>query len=235
MSRKKLIVTAIVLTLILAIGGILAYFTSTDTKTNRFKMGNVGITVNETNFPGDPSDPTNKVPVVPNKEIPKNPTVTNNGDGDVYAFVTVKIPRAEVKTSANGVATEQDLFTVRKITDATTGETDPGINDGWLPVGNPEVITENDKSFTLYVYAYATEEETVKKLTPLAKNATTTTPVFDKVKFAGVVETQSGTGSLQGTDLDVVVSGYGIQTEGLESDVPATVWPLVIDQYATAE
>lgn len=223
MSRKKLIVTAIVLTLILAIGGILAYFTSTDTKTNRFKMGNVGISVNETNFPGDPSDPNNKVPVVPNEEIAKNPTVTNNGDGDVYAFVVVEIPRATVKTSTTGAATEIDLFTVRKITNATTGATADGINDGWVLVD-----TVDNDTYMSYVYAYGTSS----KLTPLAKNATTPA-VFDKVKFAGVVETESGSGSLQGQNLEVTVSGYGIQTEGLESDVPATVWPLVAQQYTT--
>ena len=223
MSRKKLIVTAIVLTLILAIGGILAYFTSTDTKVNRFKMSNVGISVNETSFPGDPSDPNNKVPVVPDQEIPKNPTVTNNGDGEVYAFVVVDIPRATVKTSVSGAATEIDLFTVRKITNASTGETADGINDGWVLVDT----TDND-TYMSYIYAYGTSS----KLTALAKDATTPA-VFDYVKFASVVETENGTGSLQGTNLEVKVSGYGIQTEGLESDVPATVWPLVSEQYTT--
>ena len=45
MSRKKLILTAIILALVLAIGGILAYFTDVDTKVNKFKMGNVDIEV----------------------------------------------------------------------------------------------------------------------------------------------------------------------------------------------
>lgn len=220
MSRKKLIVTAIVLTLILAIGGILAYFTSTDTKVNRFKMSNVGITVNETEFPGDPSDPTNKVPIVPNQEIPKNPTVTNNGDGEVYAFVNVKIPRAEVKTSANGNPEEIDLFT-------TLGDSGEAINDNWKLVKS-DVIEENSQSFTSYVYAYVDGED---KLAPLTTGASTN-PVFDAVKFAGVVETEGGDESLQGTDLNVTVSGYGIQKEGLDSDDPATVWPLVVEQYS---
>ena len=50
MSRKKLIITAIVLALVLAIGGILAYFTDVDTKINKFTMGNVDIEVLEPLF-----------------------------------------------------------------------------------------------------------------------------------------------------------------------------------------
>ena len=45
MNRKKLIITAIILVLILIIGGILAYFTDVETKTNKFKMGGANITV----------------------------------------------------------------------------------------------------------------------------------------------------------------------------------------------
>lgn len=225
MSRKKLIVTAIVLTLILAIGGILAYFTSTDTKVNRFKMSNVGITVDEGDFPGNTADENNTVPVVPNEEIVKAPTVTNEGDGDVYAFIRVEIPCKEVKTSPTGSATEIPLFTVRHITDATTGATADGIDStNWVQVGEATKVGSN----MVYVYAYGTST----KLTALSKNERTE-PVFDKVKFAGVIETgdEDETDSLQGQKLEVTVSGYGIQTEGLESDVPSAVWPLVVNQY----
>lgn len=107
MSRKKLILTAIVLVLVLAIGGILAYFTDVQTRHNKFKTGMVDIEVDEPSWPGQPVpnpeyDPeTNpdvpqtidpEVPVVPGQEVPKDPQVVNKGDGQVYAFVEVTIP-----------------------------------------------------------------------------------------------------------------------------------------------
>ena len=83
MSRKKLIITAIVLALVLAIGGILAYFTDVDTKINKFTMGNVDIEVLEPSWPGEEGVKD----IVPNQEVNKDPQVKNKGSNDIYAFV----------------------------------------------------------------------------------------------------------------------------------------------------
>ena len=87
MSRKKLILTAIILALVLAIGGILAYFTDVDTKVNKFKMGNVDIEVIEPSWPGNPDTPGEEdkpvEDIVPNQEIPKDPQIINKGSNDI--------------------------------------------------------------------------------------------------------------------------------------------------------
>lgn len=226
MSRKKLIITAIILALVVAIGGILAYFTDVQTKTNRFKMGDVNILVDEPNWPGDPDDPNDEVPVVPNQETPKDPQITNQGDGEVYAFVKVTVPVASVKVGDATTATPTELFTFRHITTPAQGTTPAvtadGINSGWTLVSKtPTTLSATTTSVT-YVYAYGSATE----LTALQKNQTTT-PIFDAVKFADVTETEHTTTGVQGKSYEVVVKGYGIQADGLGSNVPATVWPLV--------
>ena len=218
MSRKRLVLTAIVLVLILAIGGILAYFTDVQTKTNRFKTGEVKIEVTEPNFPGDPDDPTSKVPVTPNQEIEKDPLVTNKGDGEVYAFVEVTIPVANVKVGSATTAAPTQLFTTLK-EDGTAG-----VNDGWVLVSQTPATADFTSSTTsvTYVYAYGTATQ----LTALTKNQATT-KLFNKVKFADVTETDYSASGIQNSDFEVVVNGYGIQKDGLSSAKPSEVWPNV--------
>lgn len=220
MSRKRLVLTAIVLVLILAIGGILAYFTDVQTKTNRFKTGEVKIEVTEPSWPGNPTnpgDPETEVPVTPNQEIAKDPLVTNRGDGEVYAFVEVTIPVANVKVGDATAAAPTQLFTL--LDENGTA----GINSGWVLVSKtPETLSATTENVT-YVYAYGTSTA----LTPLAKDVATAKPVFSKVKFADVKENDYSTSGIQGKSYEVVVNGYGIQKEGLTSAKPSDVWPSV--------
>ena len=227
MNRKKIIAAAIVLVLVLAIGGILAYFTDVKTESNKFKMGSVSIVVDE---PGWPKGET--VDIVPGQEVDKDPLVINKGDGNVYAFVEVIIPRASVKVGNATQPALTELFTLRHITDATTGATAEGINAGWVEIESAKVETPTTVT---HVFAYGTATQ----LTPIAAPTPAATPgeeptyqqstkVFDKVKFVDVKETAHGqTGSIQGNDYEVVVRGYGIQADGLSSKVPSEVWPSV--------
>ena len=226
MSRKKLIITAIILVLVLAIGGILAYFTDVQTKTNKFKMGTVEIEVTEPSWPGDENTP---VDIVPEQEIAKDPTVTNKGDGEVYAFAEVTIPCETVKIGDATTATLTELFTLlHNVTDDTTGEVtkESGINPAWAQVGTKTAVYDETDDTKIVGYTYVYAYGTATKLTGLTKNESTP-PVFDYVKFADVTEDSATTNSIQGSNFEVVVSGYGIQADGLESDDPATVWALV--------
>lgn len=205
MSRKKLVLTAIVLILILAIGGILAYFTDVETKTNTFQMGNIDIIVEEPSWPGNDE----VVNIIPNQEVPKDPQITNNGTNDVYAFVKVVVPYENVTLEGQSAKTEQELFTYT-------------VNEGWVEVGAAEKNT-TDKTVT-HVYAYAEGSE----VKALLKNETTPA-VFDKIKFVNMKETEFTNSAVQSQELNVVVSGYGIQTTdlGTESKVPADIWSLL--------
>ena len=246
MSRKKLVLTAIVLVLVLAIGGILAYFTDVQTRHNKFKTGMVDVEVDEPSWPGqpidnpnyDPTDPNSpekidpEVPVVPGQEIPKDPQVVNKGDGKVYAFVEVTVPVRNVKVGNATNAAPTPLFTLRHITDSTTNPVT--VADGYnttdwaLIKQEPETITSETTSVK-YVFAYGTSSA-LKAIDGKTVSGNTTTyartaPVFDKVKFVDVTETEySSNSQIQNQSFEVEVKGYGIQIDGLSSTTPLTVW-----------
>lgn len=238
MSRKKLIITAIVLVLILAIGGILAYFTDSETKTNKFKMGGASITVTEPSWPND--DPDDPVDIVPGQKVAKDPIVTNNGAGEVYAFVEVTIPKETVIVGTQTTASLQELFTTQYISTPAQGQTPAvytdGINPAWVLVSSrnnnaePAEGSEPAKpASTTYVYAYGTKanETAPIVLTALSNTAgeNATPAVFDQVTFVDVKEGDpTAATSIQGKNFQVVVKGYGIQTDGLESDDAATIF-----------
>ena len=232
MSRKKLIITSVVLALILLIGGILAYFTDVETKTNKFKMGGANITVTEPHFPGDENTP---VDIVPGKEVSKDPIVTNVGDGEVYAFVEVTIPKANVKIGSQTSPSEQLLFKTNYIADASGSAPvyAEGINPEWVLIRTTQnAASGTTPASTTFVYAYGAKVGTSDEvtLTPLAKTEHTPA-VFDSVTFAEVVEdnaTLAATSyeSIQGKDYNVVVTGYGIQTEGLETTDAGEIFDL---------
>lgn len=245
MSRKKLIITAIILTLVLAIGGILAYFTDVQTKTNTFKMGNVEIEVDEGDFPDE-----GESNVMPGMEFNKSPKVINKGTTPVYAFVEVTIPYDTVKVGNAATATENELFELLHISGQTTAV---GINSGWKSVNftgstetstgsgvyvkrTPESSTVTTRGTDTYVYAYVGNGTDLKALAGKANDQATqgeeTNTLFDKVRFIDVSENDPDNSTIQGQSFDVVVSGYGIQTtelglEGSDATDPAKVWPLV--------
>lgn len=251
MSRKKIISVAIILALIIAIGGILAYFTDVKTKTNQFKMGKIEIEVDEGDFPPD------GVPnVIAGVEFNKSPKVINKGTVPVYAFVEVTIPYDTVKVGAETTASEKELFEMLHI---TTGDTTAvGINAGWKSVnftGSTETSTgsgiyvkrthqaatdtepeDTTRGLATYVFAYVGDGTTLKalagKANESAEKGEETNTLFDKVRFIDVTETTPENSRIQGKTFNVTVSGYGIQTtelglEGADATNPDKVWPLV--------
>lgn len=220
MSRKKLIITAIILALVLAIGGILAYFTDVEEKENTFKTGKVDIEVIEENWPGNPDTPggtPKTVDIVPGQTVAKDPLVKNNGEGTVYAFVEIEVPKAKYKlVGENEISnTARPLFKLLK--GASAAAAVEGINDGWTLLSTDD--TAADK--IVYVYGYKTASET-KVLTGLAKN-TSTPKAFNYVKFADVDEDSNtpAADSIQNKEYTVKVNGYGIQTDGLPEGATA--------------
>ena len=101
MKRKNIFAIALSLALaaVLAVGATLAYFTSQDATQNTFTMGNVAITLDETN--ANPNAPTgsgrvteNTYNVYPGLIVDKDPTVTNVGSNDAWI-------RAKIVVKAN--------------------------------------------------------------------------------------------------------------------------------------
>lgn len=99
MKKKTILVAAIAVMLVaaLVVGGTLAYFTDTDTKTNTFTVGKVDITLNEKGADGKDFVPNQKLfpGTQTQNNIAKIVTVTNNKDSeDAYLWAEIWIPSA---------------------------------------------------------------------------------------------------------------------------------------------
>lgn len=166
----------------LVVGGALAFFSDTETKTNTFTV----ITssdfdkdgwVTEPEWDKTPEDHTN---IVPGQVITKDPTVTNGTSTDAWTYLKVEVPRATFKTTGEATATEQDFFTFE-------------ANAGWTSVSDtttPDMHT--------FVYALG------NGATPAKPNAKGT--LFDEVTYADVANGQNTPKSL-----DIKVTGYIVQ------------------------
>lgn len=85
MSKKTwILISCLVLSLTLGLGGSLAYLTDSDTKVNTFTMGNVDITLNENFQQGSQ--------FVPGKDIEKEAWIENTGSNEAYVWMTVALP-----------------------------------------------------------------------------------------------------------------------------------------------
>ena len=141
MSRKKLVAVAIVLALILLIGGMLAYFTDTDTATNVFTIGdNVEISLSENTewvlSSGTTYTNENANGIHPGTTVTKAPVINNDSTTTgAYVFAEIIVPcYATTGTTANA-----PLFTFTK-------------NDGWTLINTPAV--DASTKTIKYVYAY---------------------------------------------------------------------------------
>ena len=195
MNKKKTILAAVVLLLVFVVGGAIAYFTDTDEKTNTFTIGSVDISLSEPNWVA-----ANGQNVMPGQNIAKDPTITNDSTTNpAYVFAKVVIP-------CSSDTTPIEAFTL------TT------IGSGWnlMTNGTCTLNTDTNKYEATKIYNYGSNSA----MTSLAAGSSTT-PVFSSVTVNNAIDgTQTG---LDG-NLDVVVTAYGIQADGLASTAPADVW-----------
>lgn len=133
-TKKALLLSLCAVMLVTAsVLGTMAYLTSTDEVVNTFTVGNVAITLDETDVdnstPGENDrDKANEYKLMPGKEYVKDPIVHVDADSeDCYLFVKV----------ANEIADIEDTKTVLE----QMGE------HGWVAVDGAEgvyVYTQND-------------------------------------------------------------------------------------------
>ena len=112
MSKKKTIAVAIILALVLIIGGMLAYFTDTDTTTNVFVLGDkVEIDLTEPAWDALADTNNNDIPDVaegihPGTKVAKDPTITNESETTpAYVFAEIVVPCYD--SDGNGTADNQ--------------------------------------------------------------------------------------------------------------------------------
>lgn len=227
MSRKKLIITGVILALVALIGGMLAYFTDvTETKVNTFEVGNVKITLTEPAWTAAVQAEAKNL--TPGKELAKDPTITNTGNAPAYVFVKVEVPSIAVINSGN--TTYEPAFSY-------------DLKSDWKEITTSDTVTSvttaNGKF--VHIYAYATDANTIKAL---AKAGSST--VFDKVKFIEnhtsikadeltVDGTRTEDGIIISSSMDINVTGYAIQTTELGSEVttPADIYAALIADLTT--
>ncbi len=197
MSKKKGIAVAIVLLLVLLIGGMLAYFTDTDEETNTFTIGGaVNIELTENSWVTGAGDN-----VHPGKTIPKDPTIHNESNTTpAYVFMKVTVPCYQ---AGSNVDTEIFSYTV---------------NSAWTEI-SASSIDQTSKTKT-YVYAYGTSTA----MTALAANASTPA-LFSNVTVASTMTSAQATTAP--ANPNIVVKGYGIQIDGLgDNDTPTEIFAL---------
>ncbi len=90
-KRKNITTFIIILIILVVIGGVYAYLTSTDTKTNIFTLGRVKIELTESNFV-----PANAQNIRPGDQIAKDPKITNIGTNSAYVYIKVLNPLVEL-------------------------------------------------------------------------------------------------------------------------------------------
>ncbi len=143
MKKKRTIIAALFLMLIMLIGGTVSFLTDTKTTTNTFTIGNVSIQLTEPNW-----NSTNAQNLMPGAVVAKDPTITNLSTTNP-AFVFMKV---EGPCSTDTTPLEALTYTV---------------NNGWVEIGTGACDATTHKVIRVYAYG------TASAMTELAASGST--------------------------------------------------------------
>lgn len=219
-NLKKAGVAAGALCFMLAVGGVMAYFTDKDEKTNFFSVGEVAIDLREERWDRLPDNNNNDVPdeaenMVPGKTIDKDPQVTNVGSNAAYIFLTVNIPCQELQT-VNQDGTKNE----RKMTDLFFYET----YLCWKHLGECMTTDTVGRDSRKHLYAYVDKEGKCQSVKP----EEVTKPLFEKISMVNLMEGEG----LEKQPFDVQIEAYAIQSECLpdETKDAGEIWKIITNQ-----
>lgn len=191
--KKKItaIFLCVALVAIAIVGASLAYFTDTKTAENTFTMGDVKITLDETNVNGEGRTDKNTYNTYPGAVVKKDPIVHNTGSN--AAYIRAKVEVKDWATNCTKYPTNADGKKEMEKTLADLLTT--GLGAGWSVVDVKPV--GNDVTFVL-MYA--------DKLAAGAE----TTAMFEKVNVP--------TGLQNGQEFGTIkVTAEAIQTDGFDT------------------
>lgn len=225
--KKKMLkgtIAGLGLAAILTTGGLLAYFTDTDSQTNKFVVGKITVDLHEPEWEKYPDADKDGVPdpaedMTPNKTIKKDPTVTNTGINDQFIFVTIQVPcRSIIAANADGTRKPEALTDLYSYT----------VNQNWTKLGTYDVRDGYGVVAHKYLYAFAKENA----CTALEANKSTN-PVFSEVTFVNAIEGQG----LEEESFEMPIEVYAIQTSDLDGGktAPMDVWKVYSNQNSIAE
>lgn len=195
--KKKILVAClcVALAVLTVAGTTLAYLTSKDTVTNTFTVGNVRITMDETDVDNSTEDATrdqnNSYKLMPGQTYTKDPIIHVDANSeDCYLFVTVDNQIAAIEaTGDTAVAKQMEA-------------------KGWKAV---------EGQANLYVYVGTTAGAS----DPLAVTKGTNVAVFEKI----VVSDDATNDDLNKVDnKNIVVNAYAVQAEGFTNKTAADIW-----------
>lgn len=213
-KTKKILAVACAMALsaAIAVGGTLAYLTSTtDTVTNTFTVGKVTITLDEAPVDdnGDATDgdrvTANAYKLYPGKSYDKDPTVHVDSDSEA-CWLFVKVVNGLVKT----VEGEEINIEAAQSDDYDTIAAQMADN-GWTALAGEE-----------NVYWHAVVD-------PAAENPVLDVKVFENFEIAGAVD---NTTLADFEDATIVVTAYAVQEEGFSS--AAAAWEAAPSDWTTA-
>ena len=212
LQKKKAVIVSILILLVLVIGGMLAYFTDTDTATNIFTIGDdIEISISETGWTNTQNTnmwtKSEAEGLHPGATVSKAPVVNNDSDTtSAYVFAEIVVPCYD--SDGDGTV-ETPLFSLNN------------VGNGWELIDTSSVDTTN-KTIT-YVYAYAEEVSSELAMTELIHN-TSTPAVFSSVTVDSNL-TAEGAETASDTP-NIVVNAYGIQVDSLSTSDPEEIFDL---------
>ncbi len=220
-KQSLIMALSIILSLCVTVFGTLAYFTDSDTVVNTFTVGNVDITVNETEV--DPNgEPTgneerveaNEYHLMPGHTYTKDPTMTvHAGSEHSYVRMLVTLNKLEELKAIAGLGGED--FQLENIVEGLNPEI-------WVPYG----VTEDEQANTVtYEFRYHETVDASELQEDLVLEA-----LFESLVIPGEV-----TGEELATiaDLELTINGHAIQILGFDNADEA--WAAFDAQVTPAE
>ena len=203
------ILSIITVLVVFLIGGVLAFLTDMDSKTNVFIIGEVDIALIEPSWVptidsnDDNALDANKIRI--GQSIPLDPKVQNLGDDDCYVYLKVYVPKGDYEVN-NTVVEDGDLFSY---------EIDSAH---WTELPNSSATNEDSN---IYVYYYN------EPLSAPNWEDSITEPLFTEI----TLEAKPANEKIK----NVVIEAYAIQSTGLPegTNVETTTWATEFIEYAT--
>lgn len=193
-----------------AVRGISAYFSDAQEKNNTLTVGSVKTELEEPGWDEVPSE--EKVDLVPNQSVRKDPRVTNTGSNNAYVFLEVQIPVSRIITVGDDgkklPAADTELFSYE-------------VNDGWVKVQNSDVTASGKVTAHRYVYAYGSDKEC-----KVLEKGETTESLFNSITLVNAIE-----GQIDDETFQIPVKSYAIQAEYIgDSQKPSDVFQIYLKQ-----
>ena len=189
MSKKTLILClCVVASVVVGLTGTLAFLTDVDTKVNTFVVGNVDIEVEE--------EFEQNSPLAPGATVDKKAKITNTGANEAWVWMTVAVP----------------------------ADVDPYIELNWLdgyapdPADGETKTGDDGNEYVVYTIKIPEELAAGESTDELLQSVTLAETVdYQNGEYVAV---ENGVVTPIGSDLselDVIVSGYAIQTDGFDT------------------